>query len=40
MGRIDFIEINEALCEVYIKDDFGIYIHIRLCFVRYEIYGE
>ena len=26
MGRIDFIEINEALKEVYVKDDFGIYI--------------
>lgn len=26
MGRIDFVEINEILREVYIKDDFGIYI--------------
>ena len=26
MGRIDFVEINEALKEVYVKDDFGIYI--------------
>jgi hypothetical protein len=26
MGRIEFIEINEAIKEVYIKDDFGIYI--------------
>lgn len=26
MGRIEFVEINEDLQEVYIKDDFGIYI--------------
>lgn len=26
MGRIEFIEINESLKEVYVKDDFGIYI--------------
>ncbi len=26
MNRIDFIEINEQLREVYVKDDFGIYI--------------
>lgn len=26
MGRIDFVEINEVLKEVYVKDDFGIYI--------------
>jgi hypothetical protein len=26
MGRIEFIELNEDLQEVYIKDDFGIYI--------------
>ena len=26
MGRIDFFEVNEALKEVYVKDDFGIYI--------------
>jgi hypothetical protein len=26
MGRIDFVEINEAIQEVYVKDDFGIYI--------------
>lgn len=26
MGRIEFIEINEQLKEVYIRDDFGIYI--------------
>jgi len=26
MNRIDFIEINEAQQEVYVKDDFGIYI--------------
>jgi len=26
MGRIDFVEINEGLKEVYVKDDFGIYI--------------
>lgn len=26
MGRIEFIELNENLQEVYIKDDFGIYI--------------
>jgi hypothetical protein len=26
MGRIDFVEIDESLEEVYIKDDFGIYI--------------
>lgn len=26
MGRIDHIEINEELKEVYIKDDFSIYI--------------
>lgn len=26
MGRIDFVEINEILREVYIRDDFGIYI--------------
>lgn len=26
MGRIDFVEINEKLQEIYIKDDMGIYI--------------
>ena len=26
MGRIEFVEIDESLEEVYIKDDFGIYI--------------
>ena len=26
MNRIDFIEINDTLQEVYVKDDFGIYI--------------
>jgi len=26
MGRIEFIELNEEKQEVYIKDDFGIYI--------------
>jgi len=26
MGRVEFIEINEARKEVYVKDDFGIYI--------------
>jgi hypothetical protein len=26
MGRIDTIELNETLEEVYCKDDFGIYI--------------
>ena len=26
MGRIEFVEINEAIKEVYIKDDFGSYI--------------
>lgn len=26
MGRIDFIELNEDLMEVYVRDDFGIYI--------------
>jgi len=26
MGRIDFVEINETLKEVYVRDDFGIYI--------------
>jgi len=26
MGRIDHIELNEVLEEVYVKDDFGIYI--------------
>jgi hypothetical protein len=26
MGRIEFIEINEHLKEVYVKDDFGVYI--------------
>jgi hypothetical protein len=26
MGRIEFVEINEDKREVYIKDDFGIYI--------------
>jgi hypothetical protein len=26
MGRIDFIEINEEAMEVYVKDDFGIYV--------------
>jgi hypothetical protein len=26
MGRIEFIELNEEKMEVYIKDDFGIYI--------------
>ena len=26
MGRIDHIELNEELEEVYVKDDFGVYI--------------
>lgn len=26
MGRIEYVEINELQREVYIKDDFGIYI--------------
>lgn len=26
MGRIEFVELNEDKMEVYIKDDFGIYI--------------
>jgi hypothetical protein len=26
MGRIEFIEINEDSKEVFVKDDFGIYI--------------
>ena len=26
MGRIDHIELNEQKQEVYIKDDFGVYI--------------
>jgi phage-related protein len=26
MGRVDHIEIDEKTKEVYIKDDFGIYI--------------
>ena len=26
MGRIDHIEIDDALKEVYVKDDFGVYI--------------
>ena len=26
MGRIDHIEFNEELQEVYVKDDFGVYI--------------
>ena len=26
MGRIEFVEINENTGEVFIKDDFGIYI--------------
>jgi hypothetical protein len=26
MGRIEFIEINEEKKEVYVRDDFGIYI--------------
>lgn len=26
MGRIEYVEINEQQREVYIKDDFGIYI--------------
>ncbi len=26
MGRIEFIEINETRKEVFVKDDFGIYI--------------
>jgi hypothetical protein len=26
MGRIDHIELNEQLMEVYVKDDFGVYI--------------
>ena len=26
MGRIEFIEINEERKEVYVKDDFGIYL--------------
>ena len=26
MGRVDHIEIDEALEEVYVKDDFGVYI--------------
>jgi hypothetical protein len=26
MGRIDFIELNDTLQEVYIKDDLGCYV--------------
>lgn len=26
MGRVDSIEIDEAKMEIYVKDDFGIYI--------------
>ena len=26
MGRVDHIELDEAQEEVYIKDDFGVYI--------------
>jgi hypothetical protein len=26
MGRIDHIELNEITHEVYVKDDFGVYI--------------
>lgn len=26
MGRVDFIEIDTKAQEVYVKDDFGIYI--------------
>ena len=26
MGRIDHIELNEKLMEVYVKDDLGVYI--------------
>ena len=26
LGRIEYIELNETLKEVYVKDDFGIYI--------------
>lgn len=26
MGRIEFIELDEEKMEVYIKDDYGIYI--------------
>ncbi len=26
MGRIDLIELNEDEMEVYVKDDFGVYI--------------
>ena len=26
MGRIDRVELNDAKEEVYIKDDFGVYI--------------
>ena len=26
MGRIDHIELDEAQEEVYVKDDFGVYI--------------
>lgn len=26
MGRIDYIELNERTEEVYVKDDFGVYI--------------
>jgi len=31
MGRIDHIEINEASEEVYVKDDFGIYVMYDCC---------
>ena len=26
MGRVDKIELNEELEEVYVRDDFGVYI--------------
>lgn len=31
MGRIDKIELNEVAEEVYVKDDFGIYILYDSC---------
>lgn len=30
-GRIDKVELNEALQEVYVKDDFGIYVMYDCC---------
>jgi hypothetical protein len=26
LNRVDFVELNEKLQEVYVKDDFGVYI--------------